>query len=199
MQKTVDYFMHPMSPWSLLGHATLRRICALHNAEIRIKPIDLGNRVFPVSGGVPLAKRAPQRQSYRLVELRRWAALREIPIHLHPKFFPAPADEACRLIIAASLHGADDAMRLAEHLMRAVWCEERNLGDEQTLRALCTESGLSPETLFREIPETHQRYDAYTREAIERGVFGVPWYVYHDEPFWGQDRLDMLERALARG
>jgi len=199
MQKLVDYYMSPGSPWTFLGHGRLREICAMHNAQIRIKPIDVGTRVFPVSGGLPLAKRAPQRQSYRLVELERWRKLRGVALNLHPKFFPAPADEACRLIIAADqLNGEDAAMRLADRLMRGLWVEDRDLNDESTLRAIVHESNLEAAALFRQIPQTHQVYDANTAEAIDRGVFGVPWYVYRDEPFWGQDRLEFLERALAQ-
>jgi len=199
MEKFVDYYMSPGSPWTFLGHGRLREICAMHNAQIRIKPIDVGARVFPVSGGLPLAKRAPQRQSYRLVELERWRKLRGVALNLHPKFFPVPADEACRLIIAADqLRGEDAAVRLADHLMRALWVEDRDLNDESTLRAIVHESELEVDAVFRQIPQTHQVYDANTAEAIDRGVFGVPWYVYRDEPFWGQDRLEFLERALAQ-
>lgn len=198
MDKVVDYFMHPQSPWSCLGHDELRRICALHNARIRIKPIDLGNKVFPASGGLPLAKRAPQRQAYRFVELERWRQRREVPINLRPKFFPANADTACRLIIAADRHhGESAAMHLAGRLMRATWCEERNVADDATLRAIVTEAGLAADALMHAVPETHQVFDAYTQEAMDAGVFGVPWYVYQGTPFWGQDRLEFLEQALA--
>jgi len=200
MDKTLDYYMTPMSPWSWLGHGRLREICALHNVRVNVKPIDLGNRVFPVSGGVPLGQRPPQRKAYRLVELRRWSTLREVPLTLQPKFFPRPADEACRLIIAAGLHqGHDASMTLAGALMRAVWTEERDIADEHALRAIVHACGLEVDAVFRRVPDAHQVYEANTQEAIDRGVFGVPWYLYRDEPFWGQDRLEMLERALARG
>lgn len=200
MQKIVDYYMSPMSPWSYLGHGKLREICALHNASIRIKPIDLGGRVFPVSGGVPLANRPAQRKAYRLVELRRWSEMREVPLNLHPKHFPKPADEAARLIIAAGLlHGEEGAMRLAQRLMQGVWKDERDISDPHELRAIVHECAMNVDEVFHRIPEAHQIYDANTQEAIDRSVFGVPWYVYGDEPFWGQDRLELLDRALARG
>lgn len=200
MDKIVDYYMHPMSPWSFLGHGRLIEICALHNASVRIKPIDVGNRVFPASGGVPLQQRPAQRKTYRLVELRRWAELREVPLILQPKYFPRASDEACRLIIAAATaHDGDAAMKLAGAMMRAVWCEERDLSDEHTLRAIINECGFDADALFLGVPDAHQVYESNTQEAIDRGVFGVPWYQYGDEPFWGQDRLDMLERALGRG
>lgn len=200
MNKTVDYYMSPMSPWSYLGHGRLLEICALHGADIRIKPIDLGNRIFPVTGGVPLAARPPQRKAYRLVELKRWSELRDVPLNLHPKHFPKPADEAARLIIAAGLVGGDDAaIRLAGRMMAGVWRDDLDLSDTHTLRTLVHEAGLHVDDVFHRVPDAHQVYESNTQEALDRGVFGVPWYVFRDEPFWGQDRLEMLERALARG
>lgn len=202
MTRVVDYYMHPVSPWTFLGHRTLREMLTRHGAQVRIKPFDLGARVFPISGGVPLPKRAPQRQAYRLIELPRWAALRGEPLVLQPKFFPAPGDEACRMIIAADqAHGIDAAMTLAGAVMRAVWCEERNMGDAATLRAIVGECSLDADALTSSSAQAQAQaaFDTYTQEAIDRGVFGVPWYIYRDEPFWGQDRLDFLDRALARG
>ena len=71
MQTTVDYYLAPVSPWTYLGHARFLRLCETAGATVRLHPIDLG-RVFPVSGGLPLGQRAPQRQAYRLVELARF-------------------------------------------------------------------------------------------------------------------------------
>lgn len=197
MRPTIEYFLVPNSPWTYLGHARLRAIAASTGAVIEPLPFDLGGQVFPISGGLPLAKRAPQRQDYRFVELERWRARREVPINLRPKFFPANADTACRLIIAAEkLHGADAALGLAGRLMRATWCEERNVADDHTLRAVLHEAGLPADPLFHALPDTHQVFDAYTQEAVDRGVFGVPWYAYKGVPYWGQDRLEFLEQAL---
>lgn len=197
MQETLDYYMNPISPWTFLGHARLREICALHDVAVRLKPIDLGT-VFPASGGLPLHKRAPQRQQYRLVELERWAQLRELPLKLHPKHLPAPGQEASRLIIAAEqIYDTGEAMELAYRLMYALWCEDRDLGESKTLHQVCREAELDAERLLRQIPETHQVLDAYTREAIDAGVFGVPWYVYGGKPYWGQDRLELIAAAMA--
>ncbi len=198
MQKVLDYYMHPTSPWTFLGHGPLRRMCSAHGVTVRIKPIDLGNKVFPVSGGLPLPKRAPQRQKYRLVELERWSRLREEPLNIHPRFFPVNGDDACRLIIAADQSGGEDAaMTLAGRILRAVWHDDQNIADTETLRQLVRDAGLSPDDLYHRLPATHQIYESYTQEAIDHGVFGVPWYVYGGVPYWGQDRLDFLERALA--
>ncbi|UCE31627.1 MAG: 2-hydroxychromene-2-carboxylate isomerase [Burkholderiales bacterium] len=199
MAYRLDYYMNPTSPWTFLGHARLREICALHNVAIALKPVDVVGRVFPASGGLPLAKRAPQRQQYRLIELERWAALRELPLKLQPKHFPVPGHEASRLIIACDqVHDTDEAMELAYRLMYALWCQDRDLEDPKTLQQICREAELDPNPLFQRIPDTHQVFDAYTKEAIAAGVFGMPWYVYRGQPFWGQDRLELMAAAMAR-
>jgi 2-hydroxychromene-2-carboxylate isomerase len=169
-----------------------------HGARVLLRPADLG-RVLPVSGGLPLAKRAPQRQAYRLHELARWRDLLGVPLNIHPKHFPVPADDAARLIIAADLAaGTDAALGLAKGLMRAVWAEERNIADADTRAAIAAECGLDAAALESKAAAAHDAYEAYTAEALERGLFGMPWYVVDDVPFWGQDRLEFVERALAR-
>jgi 2-hydroxychromene-2-carboxylate isomerase len=160
--------------------------------------VDFG-RVFPQSGGLPLAKRAPQRQAYRLVELERWRTHLGLPLTLHPKHFPVPADEASRRIIAADLaHGTDRALAFAGALLRAVWVEDRDISDATTLGAIALACGLDAERMAVEADAAAQAYERNTEEAIAMQVFGAPWYVHGGEPFWGQDRLDFLERSLAR-
>lgn len=195
-QKTIHYFMSPVSPWTYLGHARLIDLAARHSATIELQPVDLG-RVFPQSGGLPLAKRAPQRQRYRLFELERWSRHLGVPLNIHPKHFPAPADDAARLIIAADLaFGIQTGMQVASALLRAVWAEDRNVADVATLAQIATECGLDATRLEAHREAAAAAYDRYTDEAIEAQVFGAPWYVFRDEPFWGQDRLDLLARAL---
>ncbi|MDL2357266.1 MAG: 2-hydroxychromene-2-carboxylate isomerase, partial [Pseudomonadota bacterium] len=72
MSKTIEYFLAPHSPWTYLGHDRLVALAKAAGAHVDIKPFDLG-KVFGTSGGLPLAKRAPQRQAYRLLELARWS------------------------------------------------------------------------------------------------------------------------------
>ena len=199
MGKLVDYYFTPVSPYSYLGHDRFVALARRHGAAIAVKPIDLG-RVFPVSGGVPLKQRAPQRQAYRLVELARWSSFLGIPLNLHPAHFPVPADLASRWILAALEQGADDALAFAGSLGRAVWAEERNIADVETLAAIARSHGLDVAALDERAnaPDIATRYDVLSQEAIDRGVFGAPTYVYAGELFWGQDRLDFLDRALAK-
>jgi 2-hydroxychromene-2-carboxylate isomerase len=196
--KTVHYYLTPASPWTYLGHDRLVEMARRHGARVLLRPADLG-RVLPVSGGLPLAKRAPQRQAYRLHELARWRDRLGVPLNIHPKHFPVPADDAARLIIAADLAvGTDAALGLAKGLMRAVWAEERNIADADTRAAIVAECGLDAAALDGQAAAAHDAYEAYTAEALECGLFGMPWYVVDDVPFWGQDRLEFVERALAR-
>ncbi len=197
--KTVDYYFSPMSPWTYLGHARFADMAARHGAAIKVKPVDFG-KVFPLSGGVPLAKRAPQRQAYRLVELRRFRDHLNLPLNLQPKFFPVPTDLAAQFIIAAGRAGGSAAaMRLAGALLRACWAEERNIGDAQTLGAICTEQGMDAAALAAaaQSEPVKAEYASNTQEAVAREVFGAPSYVIDGEIFWGQDRLEFVERALA--
>ena len=200
MDRALDYYMVPASPWTYLGHQRLLDLCERHRIAIRILPFDLNGQVFPLSGGLPLGKRAPQRQAYRLIELARWRDFTGIPLNPQPRFFPVAGDQAALAIIAADqLHGSAAALRLAGGVLRAVWAEERNIADELTLSALISEAGLDPAPVLGHRQSALAQYESNTRQAIEQQVFGAPWYVWHGQPFWGQDRLDLLERAIAKG
>jgi carboxymethylenebutenolidase len=200
MGQVVEYYFAPNSPWTYLGHQRFWDIARAAAARIEVLPVDLGGKVFPVSGGLPLAKRAPQRQAYRLQELRRFSQWLNVPLNLNPAFFPVNPDDAAKLIIAASLHdGTDAAMRLTGALLAAVWAQERNIADEATLAAVLAEQNLPAARLEQSHSQAvHDRYETHTARAIEVGVFGAPSYVVDGEMFWGQDRLDFLERRLAQ-
>ena len=200
MGRTVDYYFAPQSPWAYLGHQRFSDICRRAGAAIRVMPIDLGGKVFPISGGLPLGQRAPQRQAYRLVELQRFSAHLGAPLNLKPRYFPVGGDDAARLIIAADLaQGSEVAMRVAGAVLAACWAQERNIADEKVLAELLAEQGLPTALLEKSHSQaTQERYDAYTQAAIDAGVFGAPSYVIDGEIFWGQDRLDFVERALAQ-
>ncbi len=199
MNKHVDYYFTPISPYVYLGHARFVAIARRHGASIAVKPINLG-QVFPVSGGLPLSKRAPQRQAYRLVELKRWSHFLQVPLNLQPAHFPVSADLAARWVLAALEQGVDAALDLAFAQGRALWAEDKDLADGPTLAAIATAQRLDAAALEERAnaPDIAMRYAVLTQEAIDRGVFGAPTYVCGGELFWGQDRLDFLDRALAK-
>ena len=199
MSKLIDYYLTPISPFVYLGHDRFVAIARRHAATIAVKPINLG-QVFPASGGLPLSKRAPQRQAYRLVELKRWSSYLRMPLNVHPAHFPVSGDLASRFVLAALEQDVERALDLVGALGRAVWSDERDIADPQTLADIARARGLDAAALAERAnaPDIETRYTVLTQEAIDRGVFGAPTYVHSGELFWGQDRLDFLDRALAK-
>jgi 2-hydroxychromene-2-carboxylate isomerase len=197
MRHTVDYYIAPQSPWTYLGHERFASLVRESGATVRVLPMDLG-KIFPLSGGLPLPKRAPQRQAYRLLELRRFSEALAVPLNPEPRFFPVAGDPAARLITAVSMHdGADAAMMLTGAVTTAVWAQERDIASLDVLAELLTECGLNPERLAQsQLPDVQARYDEQTQSAIDASVFGAPSYVIDGELFWGQDRLDFVARKL---
>ncbi|MDK9722291.1 MAG: 2-hydroxychromene-2-carboxylate isomerase [Rhodospirillales bacterium] len=198
MTKTIDYYFALVSPWSLIGHERLIGMARRHGAVIRFKPANVA-KIFPATGGSMLKDRHPSRLAYRLVELRRWNEHLKFGLNIQPKFFPVPDKMASCLTILAGMKGHDMGI-LALAYMQAVWKDERDLSDPATVAAIASEQGLDGPKLLADSADDSPaflQWEANTQEALEKGVHGVPWYLCEDEPFWGQDRLDFLERKLA--
>ncbi len=197
MPLTIDYYFAPQSPYAYLGHARFVQMVQEAQAKVNVLPVDLGG-VFPVSGGLPLAKRAPQRQAYRLLELQRFSRWLKLPMNPQPKFFPVSGDDSAKLIIAVAMKDGDEvALKLAGAVHAACWAQERHIADETTLAALLQEQGLNPNRLEDAHSQAvHEQYQNNTQQAIAAGVFGAPSYVIEGEIFWGQDRLDFVQRRL---
>ena len=198
MPVTIDYYLSLNSPWTYLGSARFAEIAKRNGATVNVKPCKFGP-IFEQTGGLPLPKRSPQRRAYRMMELKRWREALGIPIHIEPKFFPCDDAAATRLVIAAKLQGKD-AHRLSLELGRAVWEREESLTDADAVAAAARRAGLDAAELRAGSPsdaELDKVHEQYTQEALAAGVFGAPSYVLPSgEVFWGQDRLDLLERAL---
>ena len=198
MSKTIDYFMSPVSPWAYLGHQRFVAIAKKHQARIELKPADIA-KVFGASGGVPVAQRPIQRQEYRLAELTRWSKHLQIPLNLHPKFFPVAGELAAKLIIATQQKlGAEAGLSMAFALGRAVWAEEKNIADADTLVGIADSLGQKGSDLLAHAASEAVAADSarHTDDALAAHIFGVPWYRVDGEGYWGQDRLDFVERAL---
>ena len=197
MSRMIDYYFAPQSPWTYLGHARLMALAQAAHATLRVLPADFG-KVFAASGGLPLSRRAPQRQAYRLLELARFRDVLKLPLNLEPHYFPVAGDDAARLIIAVDLQkGAEAALRLSGAIFSAVWVQQRDIASARTQAELLTECDLPVEMLAQSQSQAVQeKYDANTGAAIDAGVFGAPSYCIDGEIFWGQDRLDFVERRL---
>jgi carboxymethylenebutenolidase len=196
--QNLDYYLTLNSPWSYLGHGRLSDMVARHGVSVQLHPVDFPGAIFPVTGGLPVGKRSPQRQAYRLVELERWRDHLGIPLNLQPAHWPVEDALAAQMVIAARESGAD-ALTLAGALLAAVWSGERDIGDRDCLLAIAGECELDGDGLLvaADTAEMAEQRALEAREAVERGVFGAPTYVFNGELFWGQDRLEFLERAMS--
>ncbi len=194
---TIEYFFTLVSPWTFIGDPILREIAAKTDAKIEHVPVNLG-RVFEVSGGLPLAKRSDQRKALRMQELKRWRSYRGIECHLEPKFFPASDRKAAAVVIAAQQAG-HDVGELCYAFMRAVWAEEKNVADPDTIVAIADACGLDGSDLLNKAsdPAINDKWEANTDRAIAAGVMGSPFYIVDGgQCYWGQDRLEFVERQL---
>ena len=197
----IDYYASLNSPWTHLGAARIEALAAQHGVTLRIFPCDFGT-IFAGSGGLPLPKRSPQRQAYRLQELARWRDALGIPITIRPAFFPHDEVPAAAAVIGLrETVGDAPAIRLAHRVLKALWEEDANPADPATFAALVADCGLDPAAVaaLAAEPRWRERRMADTQAALDRGVFGAPSYVIGEDIFWGQDRLDFVARRLAKG
>lgn len=199
MPGKIDYYFSLNSPWAYIGHAPFHDIAQRHSLNINYKPVFLG-RVFAETGGLPLPQRHPARQRYRMVELQRWRDKRRLSFNLNPKFWPFDVNLGDRVVIAAVAAGQnpDAFMRRA---FTGIWEEERNLADPLVIAELAEAVGLDSTSLIEAAQGsmTEAVYGLNHENAIAADVFGSPAYVLNGEVFWGQDRLELLEDALASG
>ncbi len=194
----VDYYFTITSPWSYMGHRPFERLCAETGHRIAYKPVDF-SKVFAQSGGLPLPQRPVQRRRYRMFELQRWRDYRGAELNLKPSHFPTDPGLGNVMTLMAADQGLA-AGDLAQAIMRACWFEEKNVGDRTTLVEIANGLGMDGAALAdaAESDAGQARAAALTAEAMEAQVFGAPTYVIRGEPFWGQDRLELVERALKR-
>lgn len=195
MSNTIDYYLSLISPWSFLGHERLLAMAEQHGATVNIWPVDF-SLVFSSTGGIPLPKRSEQRKAYRMQELRRWRDLLQIDFNLEPKYFPVSDKLAATMVVTLREQDPAAAIRLAGACLRACWVEERDISDRDTLLGIAAENDQDGERLLAGEQSALKTIQQDSERAVELGVFGAPSYRLNEHLFWGQDRLDFLERAL---
>lgn len=195
---TIDYYFWINSDWAYLGADRLEDIADRYNVKIRYKPVDLLD-VYARTGGIPLSQRSPERQAYREAELKRWMHRLGISINITPRYMCPDGDLASRFTIAANRLGSDVAA-LHKAILEAEWCKEQDISDSQVLLAIAEKLGLPGERIMQGAltDKVNTVYRQYTDEAVAQGVFGSPCYVFNDELYWGQDRLEFLEAVVAQ-
>lgn len=195
----IEYYFSFISLWSYIGSLAFQDIVKRLDVEVEFKPIDL-MAIFAAGGGKPVRQRPLPRQAYRLIEMERWKAIRNIPLVTWPKFYPADPALGHRMLLAAIRDGHDVGL-FAHAGLKAVWADELNVEDPDTLVHLADDVGLNGKHLLAQANDSDRvaRETGLTVEAIDRQLFGAPFYFYRGEPFWGQDRLDHLEQAIITG
>lgn len=194
----IDYYFATISPFTYLAGDRLEKIAASHDAEITYKPLDI-MQLFERSGGLPPAKRHPSRVDYRMQELPRWAEYLQMPINPKPAHFPVNMAPSSYAVIAAQQAGGGDIGGLVQGFLRAVWVEERYISDDAVIRDILQANGFDPDLCDKGLLTGAEIYARNLEQAVEAGVFGSPFYIVKEtgQKFWGQDRLDFLDRHLA--
>jgi 2-hydroxychromene-2-carboxylate isomerase len=198
MTDTIDYYFWINSDWAYFGNPRLKKMAERYKLTINYYPVDLGS-VYARTGGIKLQLRSDERKNYRLLEMERFRDLLGMPINLHPKYMPATGQLPSYFAIAAQQRGLD-IHDLVHAIMIATWVDDRDIEDEATLIEIADKLGLDSKGLMRQAkePAAERLYFDYTNTAIARGVFGAPFYFFRNEAFWGQDRLEYLDRTIAK-
>ncbi|MGD1867950.1 MAG: 2-hydroxychromene-2-carboxylate isomerase [Neomegalonema sp.] len=191
----IEYFFSVLSPFTYLAGTRLEEVAARRDAAINYRPMDI-MKVFGETGGVPVPQRHPSRQAYRLQELKRIARMNRMTLNIAPAHWPTDQRPASAALIAAQAAGK--SICLAAHAMiRACWAEHRDVADPTVITDVLAMNGSDYGALGDHLPAAEEQFDRNTAEAIERGVFGAPFYIVGEEMFWGQDRLPYLDAHLA--
>ena len=190
------------SPWAYFAGPKIQDIVRRNHVKLVLKPYDF-QEVAPKTGGVPIRTRPEPRRTYHALELDRWRKYLGMPLNLEPKFYPADGQPPGWnkppgwMVIAAQEAGLD-ALRLSHALLRALWAEERDTSKAEVRRDVANENGMDGAALLaaETSAAVQALYRRFSDEAVEQGVFGAPTYILEGERFWGQDRLDFLDRKL---
>lgn len=196
IRRSIDFYFSFVSLYTYIGYEAFEDLVDHYDLEVNYKPIDL-HAVFAASGGLPVSKRPPQRQAYRFVEMQRWAMERKIPLVLKPKHHPSDPIIGHRMLIAA-LQQKLEVRKFIHNALKILWVDDLDIKDAQVIIDTANRSGLDGAQLYKDSsdPGIQIEVDRLTREAVDRQVFGTPFFFYRDEPFWGQDRLAMLEEMI---
>lgn len=195
---SIDYYLGTISPYCYLAGTRLEEIAEKHGATITYKPVDL-MQLFDRTGGIRPKDRHVSRQEYRAQELTRWAAYLDVPFHLNPAHWPTNMAPSSYAVIAAQNAGGGDLGGLVHAFTRATWAEQRDIAEDSVIRDILQGHGFDPDLADKGLFVGAETYGRNLEDAVEAGAFGAPFYVVREtgQRFWGQDRLDFLERHLA--
>lgn len=192
----VDYYFATISPYTYLAGIRPAGIAARNGATLTYRPVDI-MALFARTGGTPPGERHPNRQAWRLQEMRRQAAKLGMPLNLKPAYWPTNPAPSSYAIISAVEDGSGDVGALVAGLTRACWAEERDIADPQVVGDCLEAAGFDRDVADRGMMTSADDYARNLEHAVAAGAFGAPFFTVGDEQFWGQDRLDDLDAFLA--
>ena len=198
MSGEVEFWFDVGSPYSYLAYKALPRVARARGARIVWRPMLLGG-VFKATGNRSPAE-VQAKSAWTMIDMQRWA--RRIGTTLRPNpHFPVNTLALMRGAVGYQMRGEADLIRYLDAVFDAMWREPRNLGDPGEVAAVLAAAGFDPQDFLAMVndPAVKERLKLNTEEAVARGVFGAPTFFVGDQMYWGQDRLDFVDEALAAG
>ncbi len=193
----IDYYLATISPNCYFAGTRPAEVAVKHGATLTYKPLDI-MALFSRTGGVPPGQRHASRQEYRLMEIERTAKLTGMPVNVQPQHWPTNPAPSSYALIAAQKAGGGDLAAYVAGITRACWADEKNIADDDVIKACLEDAGFDPGLADSGLLSGAEAYEANLEEAVNAGVFGAPFFVTDDGArFWGQDRIEMLDRHLA--
>ena len=195
-QAEFQIFYGISSPWAYFGAPRAYAVADKHGVPVRLRPI----RIIEANGGIPLRTRPDARQHYHAIELGRWREYLGMPLNLEPHYYPCRTIEIAAQAVIAIQNAGLDARSFSFAVQRALWAEERDIADVATLQEIASATiGRAAVSLVKETQpaDVVAEWNGNLAEAEHRGIFGTPTYVVGDDIFWGQDRLDFVDRKLS--
>ena len=193
----IDYYFSTLSPYTYLAGQRFEDVLVGHSASVNYKPLDIIS-LLNRTGGILPKDRHINRIEYREQELVRQAEKFDLPFNINPAFWPTNAAPSSYAIIAAQNAGDGNLGMLVFSILRAVWAEEKDTSQDDVIQASLREAGFDPALSESGLLVGAETYAANLEEAIDKGVFGSPFYIVEDnQRFWGQDKIEDLNQHLS--
>jgi 2-hydroxychromene-2-carboxylate isomerase len=193
----IDYYFATVSPYTYLAGTRMEAVAAKHGATITYKPLDVV-ALFGRTGGTKPAERHESRKELRLQELRRQSKKLGMPMNLAPAHWPTNPAPSSYAFIAAAKAGGGDLGALVHAITRACWADQKNIAEDDVIRAALAEAGFDPDLADKGLLSGAEQYARNLEDAVAAGAFGAPFYIVDGtEKFWGQDRIEDLDLYLS--
>lgn len=191
---TVDFYLDCISPFVYLARGRLLDIAARHGLTVTYRPVDIGQLRKNAGNTGPSNSAIPAKLAYFQKDYRRWADFYGLPIAATLSGYATGVFNR-GLFLAIDRGQADNYV---EQACACIWRDGRDPGSEAVQARLSESMGWRPAELaeFAATPEADVRYADGIAAASALGVFGVPSFMIGEEMWWGNDRLDFLERFV---